>query len=288
MLLAVALLSSMDALAKWLSTNGVTVVQLLALRSVILIPILIATFALKGQSKALKPASIRAHAARGFAGVAAPLCFFLGIAHIPLTDAVVVSFSSVFTITLLSIVFLGERVGLHRWGSIFLGFFGVLIVTNLQGNGSTTGYLLVIIASIAYAILFVSGKYLASTESVASLVLSYNLCVAIVSLACLPWFWNSLSPNDYLLVFTLALLSLGGQYLWTVACTLADASAIAAFEYTAVLWAVAFDFAVWHIAPSITTAIGATVIIASGLYLAHRERLQSLLDHEQSSSLDYS
>jgi drug/metabolite transporter (DMT)-like permease len=273
MLVAIALLSSMDALAKWLSTTGMTVVQLLALRSLIIIPLLVITFRCRGEQVQLKPSNSKAHVARGLVGALAPLCFFLGIGRIPLTDAVVVSFSSVFTITLLSIFFLGEKIGKHRWISIFTGFLGVLIVANPQGSGSLSGYLLVLCGSIAYAFLFISGKYLSESESVASLVLSYNLCVAVVTLICLPWFWNPLGLSQYALVAGLALLAVCGQYLLTLAFTVADASLVATYEYSAVLWAIVFDLVIWNIAPSLTTAIGAVLIILSGLYIAHRERM---------------
>lgn len=272
MLLAVALLSAMDALAKWLSTNGMTVIQLLALRSLIIVPLLVVTFYLRGEKSRLVPASYKAHAVRGVIGVFAPLCFFLGIGRIPLTDAVVVSFSSVFSITLLSIYFLGEKIGWHRWASIITGFLGVLIVADPQGGGSLSGYVLVLLGSISYALLFVSGKRLSKTESVASLVLSYNISVALISLICLSWFWNTLTLNHYLLILVLALLAVFGQYLMTLAFTVADASLMATFEYTAVLWAIAFDLVIWQIAPSATTAAGAILIISSGLYIAHRER----------------
>jgi drug/metabolite transporter (DMT)-like permease len=264
----------MDALAKWLSTNGITVIQMLALRSLIIIPVLILIFVSRGQLKLLKPVNVKAHTARGMIGAVAPLCFFLGIGLIPLTDAVAVSFSSVFSISILSIVFLGEKIGLHRWLSIVAGFIGVLIITNPQGGGDMTGYILVLIGSIAYAIMAISGKRMAETESVASLVLSYNLCVASMSMALLPWFWNPLSLKVFMLVISLGLLALAGQYLLTLAFSFTDASLIALLEYTAVLWALVFDLVIWQIMPSLTTAAGAVIVIASGLYITHRERVK--------------
>lgn len=273
-IVAIALLSAMDALAKWLSTNGITVIQILALRSLIIIPVLILIFTIRGQQSLLKPVSVKAHALRGSIGVLAPLCFFLGIGLIPLTDAVAVSFSSIFSISILSIIFLGEKIGVHRWLSIIVGFIGVLIVANPQGGGDMTGYMLVLIGSTAYAILAISGKLMSKTESIASLVLSYNLCIASVSLVLLPWFWHPLDLTHYMLVFSLGLLALAGQYLLTLAFSFADASLIAPLEYTAVLWALAFDLIVWQIVPSSSTVTGAAIIIASGLYITHRERVK--------------
>jgi drug/metabolite transporter (DMT)-like permease len=274
MVIAIALLSTMDAMAKWLAMGNVPVIQILALRSVVIIPLLLIVFQYRGRLSELKPKNKLFHLYRGVIGFVAPLAFFLGIKLIPLTDAVVVFFSSIFTITLLSIIFLGEKVGLHRWASIIVGFIGVLIVAGPKGGGQSYGYLLVLLGSTSYAILFVSGRYLSATESVASLVFSYNLSVGVISLAILPFFWQTLTDSQYVLVVVLALFAVCGHYFMTLAFATAEASLIAPFEYTAVLWAIAFDLIVWQTIPSATTGLGAIVIIASGLYIAHRERVR--------------
>ncbi len=277
MVAAIALLSTMDAMAKWLATHDVTVIQILALRSVVIIPLLMAVFAYRNQLHELKPVNTRAHVWRGAVGFLAPLCFFLGLVQVPMTDAVVVFFSSIFTITLLSIIFLGEKVGPHRWASIVVGFLGVLIVTGPQGGGQLLGYLLVFAGSTAYAILFISGRHLSSTESVPSLVFSYNLAVGIISLLLLPWYWQPLLADDYLLLLALALFAVAGHYTMTIAFASAEASVIAPFEYTGVLWAIVFDLMIWQVSPTLTTAIGAVIIIGSGLYIVYRERVQTAL-----------
>ena len=272
MIIAMALLSCMDALAKSLAMSGVAVVQLLALRSVIVVLVLSGTFAARGKARQLRPINYKAHAARGAIGFTAPLCFFIGITHIPLTDAVVIFFTSIFFITLLSILFLREKVGLHRWASIIVGFSGVLVVVGPKGGGDISGYLLVLAGSMAYSVVFVSGRYLTRTESVPSLVLSYNTCVGILSLLLLPWYWTALTNEQFLRIGLLAMLALCGHYLITLAFSRSEASMLAPFEYTSVIWAVLFDVLIWHTNPALSTALGASIIIASGLYLVHRER----------------
>ena len=276
MLIAMALLSSMDALAKGLTMSGVAVIQLLAMRSVIIVLVLSATFTVRGKALELRPVNYKAHAARGAIGFTAPLCFFLGITHIPLTDAVVIFFTSIFFVTLLSIVFLKEKVGLHRWASIIAGFCGVLVVVGPKGGGDISGYLLVLAGSMAYSVLFVSGRYLTTTESVPSLVLSFSVCTGVLSLLLLPWFWSALTSEQYLQIMLLALLALGGHYLITMAFARSEASVLAPFEYTSVIWAVLFDLLIWQVSPTLSTVLGALIIIASGLYIVHRERVRKV------------
>lgn len=274
MLMAMALLSTMDAMAKSLTMDGVSVIQILALRSVIIVPVLFLGFAIAGKSTQLKPKNNKAHLWRGLIGFLAPFSFFLGITHIPLTDAVVIFFSSIFFITLLSGTYLGEKVGVHRWGSVIVGFVGVLLVIGPTGGGSFKGYALVLAGSAAYSVLFVSGRRLSATETVASLVISYNMCVGCVSLLLLPWFWTELSIALVLRIVVLALFALAGHYLVTLAFSRAEASLLAPFEYSCVIWAIAFDLLVWKLYPAPVTLFGALIIIASGLYITHREKLR--------------
>ncbi len=273
MILGIGLLCTMDAMAKLLMKNGMPAVQLLALRSVLIIPLILLIFSCQGNLAALKPTRPLLHMSRGIIGFLAPLCFFLGITFLPLTDAVTVSFSSIFMIALLSIVFLGEKVGPHRWASIVAGFIGVVIVIGPQGGGKFSGYFLILVGSAAYAVMFISGRYLSSTESVASLVFSFNLSVGVISLILLPWYWQPQTLAQYGMLAGLSLVAVSGHFLMTSAFSNTEASLLAPFEYTAVLWALTFDLLIWHVVPSLTTSIGAAIIVSSGLYIVYRERL---------------
>lgn len=273
MILAIGLLSTMDALAKLLMKNGMPVMQLLALRSVVIIPLMMLVFHFQGNLAVLKPNRPILHLGRGIIGFVAPLGFFLGISFLPLTDAVTVSFSSIFMIALLSIVLLGEKVGPHRWASIIAGFLGVVIVIGPQGSGELRGYSLVLLGSAAYAAVFIFGRYLSPTESVASLVFSFNLSVGVISLCFLPWFWQPQTLNQYGMLVCLSLVAVSGHFLMTSAFCYTEASLLAPFEYTALLWALLFDLLIWRVVPSLTTSIGAAIIVSSGLYIVYRERL---------------
>lgn len=274
MLLAMALLSTMDAFAKWLMEHSATSVQLLALRSVIIVPLLILIFVLKGKNTELLPTRPVAQAVRGVLGFIAPFSFFLGIQYLPLTAAVVVFFSSIFFTTLMSIVVLKEKVGIHRWAAVVVGYGGVALAMMPWGGGELKGYLLVLLSSIAYSGLFISGKYLARTESVTSLVLSYNLGVGVVALILLPWFWGSMEWQMYIGVALLSFFAVAGHFAMTKAFAVAEASQITPFEYTAVLWTLLYDIVIWHTFPDHYTVLGASIIISGSLYVIRREHIQ--------------
>jgi len=90
----------------------------------------------------------------------------------------------------------------------------------------------------------------------------------------LPWFWLPLDMIQVAWLVVLSLLAVGGHYFITMAFASDDASLVAPFEYTALIWAIMFDLVVWSTTPSATTIGGATIIVGSGLYIVHRERLQ--------------
>ncbi|MGK0227839.1 MAG: drug/metabolite transporter (DMT)-like permease [Gammaproteobacteria bacterium] len=275
MLIAIALLGGMDATAKWLMLEGVSAMQILVIRSAIILPLMLLVYRLRNELPTLKPKRPDLHLWRGCIGFISPLAFFIGIEHIPLTDAIVLFFSSVFIVTILSVLFLQESVGTHRWISIIVGFIGVLIVATPQGGGDIYGYLLVLLGSATYSMVFVSGRYLSATETVASLVFSFNFCVGVISLILVPWFWEAIQLNQLLWLVVLALLAVSGHFCITMAFATSEATLVAPFEYSAIIWAMGFDLLLWNTVPTQTTMIGAAIIMSSGLYIVHRERLKN-------------
>ncbi len=280
MVIAIALLATMDATVKWLVTHQVEVMQILAVRSVIIVFFMVGLYQIRGRGQEIIPTRPIAQLLRGLFGFIAPFTFFLGLKYVPLTDGVVVFFSSIFVISFLSMVFLGERVGPHRWASIVIGYIGVLIVVQPQGGGQWIGYALVLLSSSSYAVLFVSGRYLSSTESTPSLVISYNLGVGILALIFLPWFWVPLDTAQITILLLATVLAGCGHFAMTSAFAHGEASFIAPFEYTALLWAIMFDLIVWHHMPGTTTLLGATFVIGSGLYVAYREQLANRVNKD--------
>jgi len=274
MMIGIALLAAMDASAKWMVLDNIHPLQLLAIRSVIIVIALLAAYGVRQKLHELRPVRPWAQAIRGTTGIIAPLTFFMSLKYLPLTDAVVVFFTSVFAITILSALLLKERVGLHRWCAVITGYLGVVIAMSPSGGGSITGYVLVLIASAGYAVLFISGRWLSATDSVSSLVMSYNAGVGLIACLLLPAVWTPMQAADWGLLVVLSTLAVCGHFAITLAFSLAEASSIAPFEYTAIIWTILFDQLFWQKSPDFTTLAGALVIIASGLYVLHREQLQ--------------
>ncbi len=272
LLLGIFFMSCMDALAKVLLQNDTHAIQILFIRTLIICPALYFFYRARGNAKTLKPVRWKAQLIRGCLGFLAPFCFFSALKYLPLTNVNVVFYSGTLMITVMSAFILRETVGPYRWGAVVVGYIGVVVAIGVQGGDNLLGYLLVIISSITYAGLFISGKWLSSTESSASLVLFYNVGVGLVSMLFIPAIWQSLNVQELLGIAAVALLAVLGHSCMTKAYTIADASMLAPLDYTSLLWAVSFDLLIWHAIPSVQTLIGACIIISSSLFLLYRER----------------
>jgi drug/metabolite transporter (DMT)-like permease len=273
MMLGMLLMACMDTTAKWLVEADVSPIQVLAMRSWIIIPIILLSLTARNQLGLLKTARPLSHGLRGGLGILAPLPFFAALKYLPLADATVVFFSSSFILTAISAIFLKEKVGIHRWSAVVIGFSGVVIAMNPEGEGHIWAYLLVLCAAFAYAGIQVSGKQLMKQDSIISLVFSFNLMIGLASTALLPWVWVSVSWAVIGVVLLMALLAVSGHIALTAAFGKAQVSAIAPFEYTSLIWVVLLGYVLFQDIPSMQVWLGAAVVISCGLYMMYRESL---------------
>ena len=274
MMLAMLLFEVMDAVAKWLVGADMSAIQIIAVRSwfiVVLIPLILAA---RGELQDLATSMPVRHLLRGMAGFLAPYCFFTALGSLPLADATVVFFSAAFILTAASALLLKERVGLHRWGAVILGFIGVVVAVNPRGGGALGAYGLVLVATVIYSMIFITGKQLSQRDSVISLVFYLHLGMGLVASAALPWVWVPLDATTLGQLFLMALIALVAHYVFTLAFARADVSALAPFEYTALVWATLIGYLVWRDIPSLEVWLGAAIIIGCGLYVIHRESLR--------------
>ena len=274
MIMAMLLFVIMDALAKWLVSSQMSAIQLIAIRGWIILPIILLVLAARGQIKDLATRQPLQHMMRGCCGFLTPLAFFTSLKSLPLADATVIFFSSTFILTAASAIFLKERVGLHRWSAVLVGFIGVVIAMDPSGGGDLWAYLLVLSAATIYAMIFVSGKYLSRNDSVISLVFSLHLGMGLMATLALPWVWVPISLLELGQLSLLTVIALFAHYLFTAAFARADVSALAPFEYTSLLWATTIGYLVWQDIPTTEVWIGAGIIITCGLYVVHRESLR--------------
>ncbi len=281
MLLAMLLFIVMDAFAKWLVSADMSAAQIVAVRSWMIcaaIPLILLARGELGQLRTEKPFS---HLARGMPGFFAPFLFFTALGRLPIADATVVFFSAAFMLTIASVLVLGEKVGIHRWSAVIIGFVGVVIAVNPVGGGDVVAYLMVLGSTTVYAIIFITGKVLSARDSIISLVFSLHFGMGVSATATLPWVWTPLTPENFAGIVVIAVIALVAHTVFTAAFALGEVSVLAPFEYTALVWATLIGYVVWSDFPATEVWIGAAIIIACGLYVIHRETLH----HAQKADL---
>ncbi|MEM7206564.1 MAG: DMT family transporter [Pseudomonadota bacterium] len=274
-------LSVMDALVKWLVGETYSPVQLLAVRSWISVPVFLLLMHRSAGIGALRTKRLPAQLARGLVGMATAGCFFYSLTALPLADAVAISFASTFLMTALSALWLKEHVGMHRWGSVIVGFIGVLVITRPGTDAFRVEAIFTLLSALGYALFILSGRLLSRTETTSSLVFYHNLTIMLACSLPLYWLWQPMPLTIIWAMLAFAALALLGHFAVTHAFKLAPVGAIAPFEYSALLWSILLGFVIWGDAPDLVTMIGMAIIACSGLYILHREsRLRKRVENQ--------
>jgi drug/metabolite transporter (DMT)-like permease len=208
---------------------------------------------------------------RSVAALISMLCWFTGIAYLPLNESTALSFTSPLFATVAAVLFLGEVVGVRRWTATVVGFLGAMIIlkpgfANLQW---TQGAILASAAIAgANAVLI---KQLTRTESPNAIVTYMTLYILPFSLiiALYEWVWPSMHTWPALLALGL-FATLGHQAL-TRAFACMDASAVTGLDFVRLPIVALVAWFAFGEAPDLGTWLGAAVIVASTVYIAHRE-----------------
>ena len=265
-----ALMSVMDALVKWLAADYSTV-QIVFFRSLFAFVPLVFLLFRDGLMSALRVRSPVWQGLRCLVGLGAMVTFFHALGLMPLADVIAIAFAAPLFVTALSVPILGEVVGLRRWTAVGIGFLGVLIMIE-PGPGVFRPVALVpLVAALFYALAMVLTRRLTRTETSASIVFYYAVVATLASGALLPFHWVTPDLIDFCLLASVGLVGGLGQILLTAAYRHAEASTLAPFDYTAMVWAVVLGYFIWDEIPGMNIWIGVVVVAASGIYIVYRE-----------------
>ncbi len=204
----------------------------------------------------------------------ATLLNFAAFRYLQLDQALAILFSTPFLVAVLAGPLLGEWVGWRRWIAILFGFAGVLVVTQPGTGGMHFAAIFAFGAAICFALFSIVTRLLARTDSNETTLLYSGLVGSIVLSAIVPFVWTT--PSSLFIVgLMLVTGAFGtlGHYLLILAHRHTPASVLSPFMYTQLIWATALGYLVFRDVPDRATLIGAGIVIASGLYLIHRERV---------------
>lgn len=219
----------------------------------------------------LKTARLPRYVFRCAIGIASMLAGFWAIGHLPLAQAVALSYSSPIFVTIAAAVLLRERVRARRWAAVVVGFVGVLVIVRPGTDSFSAGTLVALLAAVLSGIVSIQIKQLSYTEPADRIVLLTTLLWVPMSFlpASTVWEW----PRGIAWVWVIAAGAMGtaGHMLWTRALKLGDVSALTPISFMQLPLVAAAGWWLFREPVDRWTAIGAGVIFAANAYIAHRE-----------------
>ncbi len=291
------LFSIQDVIIKYFS-DDYSVLQIVYMRGIFAMVLLLLLFALMREQIPLVSKRPGLMLCRGLFGFSSYTCYYLAVAAMPLAEVVSITFTMPLFVTAMSAVILREKVGIRRWGAVVVGFAGVLIILSPQGEFNTLAVMFAFFAAITYATQTIFTRFLGSYDHPLTIAFNAIFIFTCVSglLSLLLWSellsvssdhpslaffgrsWVMLGGIDLLLMLAIGVIAAVGFYCLSQAYCVSEASAIAPFEFTYILWAVMFGFLLWNETPGPTTFVGIAVLVGSSLYIWYRERKIDLPD----------
>ncbi len=271
MLLAVALFALMDAGLKLLSPHY-PALQVAALRGLSSLPLVLLWVLCTAKPATLWRVHWPLHLLRGLLGIGMMFGFVYGLRSMPLSTAYAITFVAPMLVTAMAGPLLGERAGPRRWLAIVVGLIGVLVILRPNGQGmATLGGLAILLAAICYAASAITVRMLAQRDSTQAMVLWFIVLLSVGAGLLAAPNWQPLQAPHLWIIAGVGLFGSLAQVALTEAFRRGEASLIAPFEYSALIWGVGLDLALWQVLPDGVTWIGAGIVVVSGLYLLRRE-----------------
>ena len=197
--------------------------------------------------------------------------FFLATVYLPLADVITYYLASPIFVTALSGIVLGERVGWRRWTAILVGFCGVMIALRPSAQTISWPAMIALGGSLSFAFLMLITRSLRATPDI---VLASSQFAGTFLLGALmsPIGWVTPTAGSLGLFATAGFISVGALLCVNRSLKLAPASVVVPYQYSMIVWAVIFGFVVWGDVPSLSTIVGAVIIIGAGFYIFLREQ----------------
>jgi len=219
----------------------------------------------------LKTQQLPRYFMRSVIGLASMLCAFWALGHLPMAQAISLSYSTPLFVTIAAVLWLGETVRMRRWAAVVIGFIGVLVIVR-PGTGSfSAGSLVAVAAAVLSSIVAIQIKQLTRVDSADTVV--FYTYVFWVPLSLIPalfvWVWPT--GTAWLWLALTGVLGTLGQLLWTRALRLGDVSALTPISFMQLPLVSVMAWLLFGEALDRWTVIGALIILGSNAYIAHRE-----------------
>ena len=213
------------------------------------------------------------HAFRAICGALAIIALFYGLRELPLADVISLTFGGPIFVTVASIFFLSEKVGIKRWSAVIIGFIGMLLIIQPAFVELNYYYISPIIFCIFFACVAISVRSLSKTEPNYTIAFYFTFLCTVLGLCSLFFVeWVLPSLIDALILIIMGICGSVANLLLTQSYRLAETSLVTPIKYLSLVFAILFGFFIWNEIPKILTLIGAVLVILSSLIIFVREK----------------
>ncbi|HPA02470.1 MAG TPA: DMT family transporter [Chiayiivirga sp.] len=219
----------------------------------------------------LRTSHLSLYFVRCLIGIASMLCGFWAIVHLPLAEAISISYSTPLFVTIGAALVLGEVVRIRRWSAVVIGFLGVLLIVRPGAAGFSVHTLAALAAAVLSGCVAISIKFLSRTEKPDAIVLYTTLLWVPMSLAPALYVWTWPHGITWLWIVLAGLFGTAGHMFWTRALKLGDASMLTPISFVQVLIVGVYGWLLFDETVDGWTVAGASVILVANSYIAYRE-----------------
>jgi drug/metabolite transporter (DMT)-like permease len=224
-----------------------------------------------GQVKPWHSKRITGHFWRTVMGTASMVLGFYAVSLLPLADATALGFSQPLFSVCVAALMLGEKVRWRRWSATIVGFIGVLVMVRPGAGSLQPGALIALTNALTVALSILLVKRLSDSETPLMILTQFAIWSTLLLTVPAIWVWRWPSAWGWALAIGVSASATVGQYFWVQAFKAGEMSAVAPFEYLRLPFAVFMGWLIWGQMPEVWTYAGAAIVIASALYIAHRE-----------------
>lgn len=271
----------MSAGVKWLG-NGFPTGQIVFFRSAFaLLPLGLWLAWRGGLLNAVRTSNLRGHLLRGAISSCGMFAGFVALANLPLSDAIAIGYAAPLITVVLAALVLKETVRAYRWAAVGVGFAGVLVMLypslRLGADAaaappSALGAGAALLGACCAAMATVQVRRLTATERTGAIVLYFSLMTTALGLATILFGWTMPNGPELLLLAAIGILGGIGQILLTQSFRFADASLVAPFDYSTMIWALPIGWALFGHLPDRYVVLGSLIVAGAGLFVIWRER----------------
>ncbi|WP_312458062.1 DMT family transporter [Pseudescherichia sp.] len=235
----------------------------------------------------IKTRNIFGHFIRGFSGTGGMYFNYLALVYISLADATAISYAAPLFTVIMAALLLKETVRFSRWLAVVVGFSGIVIMlsANLTASGSLfsadgartgagLGALFALIAALCSATSNVQIRFLNGVEKPGAIVFYFSLMTTLIGLATALFGWRMPTPMQLLLLVGCGFFGGMAQILVTLSLRYTDASLLAPFDYTTLVWSMVIGYLLLDSLPGTSTLMGASIVALAGIFAIWSDQRQ--------------